>query len=430
MPQLGETVAEGTVSAWHKQVGDTVAKNDVLLEVETDKAAIEVPAPIAGTLAAIRVAAGETVEVGTVLAVIQAAGAAKSDASGDTRPVAKLEQAVVDSPAPGASGIAQARAPSGPPRNDRLRLSPVVRRLVAEHDLDPHAIEGSGRDGRITRSDVLAAIEGAGTSDTRIQPAAAVAEPERSPSATPSIPPATPRITPSLEGERIPFDRIRRLTAEHMVRSKATSPHVLQAIEVDFGAVDAVRGAARERWWRERGYSLTYLPFIARAVCLALKEFPRVNASVDGDSLIVHKPVNLAIAVALDLEGLVAPVIRGAADLTVSGLAQQIFETSRRAREHKLGPDDFKGGTYTISNNGSFGTLLTAPIINQPQVAVLSVDGIAKRPVVIESPGGDAIGIRPMGILAQSFDHRAIDGAYSGAFLGRVKELLEEKDWT
>jgi 2-oxoglutarate dehydrogenase E2 component (dihydrolipoamide succinyltransferase) len=231
-------------------------------------------------------------------------------------------------------------------------------------------------------------------------------------------------------GERIPFDRIRRLTAEHMVRSKATSAHVLQAIEVDFSAVDVVRGAVRDRWKRERGYSLTYLPFIARAVCLALKDFPRVNASVDGDSLVIHNKVNLAIAVALDLEGLVAPVLHGAGDLTVSGLAQQIFEISRRAREHKLGPDDLSGGTYTITNNGSFGTLLTAPIINQPQVAILSVDGIKKRPVVIEAATGDSIGIRPMGILAQSFDHRAVDGAYSGAFLDCVRSLLEDKDWS
>lgn len=427
MPQLGETVAEGTVAAWHKQVGDTVAKNDILLDVETDKAATEVPAPIAGTLEEIRIPAGRTVEVGTVLAVIRAADAEAGDMNGDTRPVAKLAAVPVDLPAAAASTAAEAIR-SAAPRNDRLRLSPVVRRLVAEHDLDPHAIEGSGRDGRITRGDVIAAIDGARGGDTRIQPAAAVPEPE--PVSPRAAAPSASRAAPSADGERIPFDRVRRLTAEHMVRSKATSPHVLQAIEVDFGGVDVTRGGARERWRRDRGYSLTYLPFIARAVCLALKEFPRINASVDGESLVVHRQVHLAIAVALELEGLVAPVIPNAADLTVSGLAQQIFETSRRAREHKLGPDDLKGGTYTISNNGSFGTLLTAPIINQPQVAVLSVDGIAKRPVVIESPAGDAIGIRPMGILAQSFDHRAIDGAYSGAFLARVKELLEDKDWS
>jgi len=429
MPQLGETVAEGTVSVWHKQVGDRVEKDDILLDVETDKAATEVPAPVAGVLAEIRVAAGETVDVGAILAVIAAPGevdqpaapavpeqrASMGSHSGAARPVAQLAGSP-DEPS-------ARRAPTE--RSERLRLSPVVRRLIAEHEIDPQTIDGTGRDGRITRNDVLSAVEQA-----RRQPAA---------QARPPAPPATERpaaaepaakpVMGPVDAERIEFDRIRRLTAEHMVRSKATSPHVLQAIEVDFSAVDAVRGPARERWFRDRGYSLTYLPFIARAVCLALKDFPRLNASVDGESLLVHKRINLAIAVALELQGLVAPVIRNAGDLTVSGLAQQIADTSRRAREHKLGADDLAGGTYTITNNGSFGTLLTAPIINQPQVAILSVDAIKKRPVVLESPGGDSIGIRPIGILAQSFDHRAVDGAYSGAFLDRVRDLLESKDW-
>jgi pyruvate dehydrogenase E2 component (dihydrolipoamide acetyltransferase) len=444
MPQLGETVAEGTVAAWHKQVGDVVAKDEVLLDVETDKAATEVPAPIAGTITEIRVAAGETVDVGVILAVIVAPGEAQQAAphtQNDSAAAAAPAAPVVTAPSPDAAAPAAARS-------ERLRLSPVVRRLIAEHEIDPEAIEGTGRDGRITRGDVLAAIEAGPRSDTQIQPVLSVTDTQTLVEGLPTVdipepvsPAATAKATDAKRddagqaavpagGERIEFDRIRRLTAEHMVRSKATSPHVLQAIEVDFSAVDAARGAVRERWWRERGYSLTYLPFIARAICLAIKDFPRINASVDGNSLVVHPNVHLAIAVALDLEGLVAPVVRNAGDLTVSGLAQQIFEISRRAREHKLGPDDLAGGTYTISNNGSFGTLMTAAIINQPQVAILSVDGIKKRPVVIESASGDALAIRPTGILAQSFDHRAIDGAYSGAFLACVRELLEEKDWS
>ena len=430
MPQLGETVAEGTVSVWHKQVGDTVDKDEILLDVETDKAATEVPAPIAGTITEIHVAAGQTVDVGVVLAVIMAPGEVESPVAepASTHDAPAAEQRV--DPAP--ESVPQRDVTA---RSERLRLSPVVRRLIAEHGIDPHGLNGTGRDGRITRSDVLAAIDRGQTQETRIQPAPAVAmiQPNAAPPAAPAVPAPAPVVQRGLSAgseERIAFDRIRRLTAEHMVRSKATSPHVLQAIEVDFSAVDAVRGAAREQWRRERGYSLTYLPFIARAVCLALKDFPRVNASVDGDSLVVHKGVHLAIAVALELEGLVAPVVRNAGDLTVSGLAQQISDISRRAREHKLGPDDLTGGTYTITNNGSFGTLLTAPIINQPQVAILSVDGIKKRPVVLETPSGDSIGIRPMGILAQSFDHRAIDGGYSGQFLACIRELLEGKDWS
>jgi len=426
MPQLGETVAEGTVAAWHKAVGDTVAKGELLLDVETDKAATEVPAPIAGVIAEIRVPEGQTVDVGVVLAVIRGVGEAEQ---ADDAPAAAAPTAATPAPqatgALGAGSAAAGVASQAAPRSDRLRLSPVVRRLLAEHGLDAGTIAGTGRDGRITRADVLAAAE-RGPAPAAQAPAAATRVD------VPAVQPGSSRPAPAAPSDagRVPFDRIRRLTAEHMVRSKATSPHVLQAIEVDFGVVDIARRAARERFKRERGFSLTYLPFIARAVCLALQEFPRLNASVDGDSLVVHPHVHLSIAVALGLDGLVAPVLRDAGELTVTGLAQRITDVSRRAREGGLGADDLAGGTYTLTNNGSFGTLLTAPIINQPQVAILSVDGIMKRPVVVESPIGDAIGIRPMGILAHSFDHRAVDGAYSGAYLARVKALLESKDWS
>jgi 2-oxoglutarate dehydrogenase E2 component (dihydrolipoamide succinyltransferase) len=435
MPQLGETVAEGTVAAWHKRVGDTVEKNELLLDVETDKAATEVPAPISGVLEKVLVEAGQTVEVGAVLAVISAPGERPEAGSPGFDPGAEHIELTGESDAADEPTLITPINLSS--SQDRLRLSPVVRRLIAEHQLDPHTIEGSGRDGRITREDVLAAIEHPSSvapaekladsdGDTVLEPRPPLAPEPSAAFAVRSEQPAD-RVEP--EGGRIAFDRIRRVTAEHMVRSKATSAHVLQAVEVDFAKVEQVRLAARERWRRERGYSLTYLPFIARAACLAIKEFPRINASVDGDGLLVHSGIHLSVAVALDLEGLVAPVIRNADDLTVSGLAQQINELGRRAREGKLAADDLSGGTYTLTNNGSYGTLLTAPIINQPQVAILSVDAIRKQPVVIEGPGGDAIGIRPVGILAQSFDHRAIDGAYSGAFLARVRSLLETKDW-
>jgi pyruvate dehydrogenase E2 component (dihydrolipoamide acetyltransferase) len=426
MPQLGETVAEGTVAAWHKAVGDEVRKDEILLDVETDKAATEVPAPIAGVIAEIRVPEGETVDVGAVLAVIRG-----PDEAAEAPAVTESEEAASRSTGADPTDGAPPREPPAPPvqsaapRSDRLRLSPVVRRLLSEHGLDPAAIQGTGRDGRITRADVLTAAASGEAAAPAVEPAAAV------PNARAERPAPMPDASKAAaDAGRIPFDRIRRLTAEHMVRSKTTSPHVLQAIEIDFGVVDSVRLAARDQFKRERGYSLTYMPFIARAVCLALKDFPRLNASVDGDGLVVHPHVNLSVAVALELEGLVAPVIRNAGELTVTGLAQRIVDLSRRAREGGLGADDLAGGTYTLTNNGSFGTLMTAPIINQPQVGILSVDGIAKRPVVVESPIGDAIGIRPMGILAQSFDHRAVDGAYSGAFLAKVKSLLETKDWS
>ncbi len=417
MPQLGETVVEGTIAAWHKKVGDTVAKDELLLDIETDKAATEVPAPEAGVITAILVKEGQTVDVGVVLAVINGPDKADADPTDTIKPdlaairagTSTPPAAVAVAPEPEPDPAPQAPTPPAAETGKRLRLSPVVRRLIAEQQLDAHQIQGSGRGGRITRSDVIAFAEARNTASAQIARPSAPAQPAA--------------------GERLTFNRIRRLTAEHMVRSKATSPHVLQAVEVDFSAVDQVRLALREDWRRDNGFSLTYLPFIARATCMAIRDFPRINASVDGDGLVMHHRVHLSIAVALGLEGLVAPVIRDAGDLTVSGLARRISEISARARDKVLGADDFAGGTYTLSNNGSFGTLLTAPIINQPQIAILSIDAIKKRAVVIEGPEGDAIGVRPIGVLSQSFDHRAIDGAYSAAFLDKLKTLLEQRDW-
>ena len=426
MPQLGETVAEGTVAAWHKKQGDTVEKNEILLDVETDKAATEVPAPVAGVIASVLVPEGETVDVGTVLAVIEAEGSADAPAATDKPAGEEAAEAKSGSPGKPSSGkrsgrrAAKTRGRGG--KSERLRLSPVVRRLLAEHEIDAKEISGSGRDGRITRKDVLAFVEQRTAADSSaVEPASKPASPKS---------PVQPTDDVAGEATRVPFDRIRRVTAEHMVRSKATSAHVMQAVEVDFSGVDRVRLQNRNDWRAKQGFSLTYLPFIACATCLALRDFPRVNSSVDGDALVLHPAVHLCIAVNLNFEGLVAPVIRNADALTVAGLARAIHDIGDRARKGELDPDEYAGGTYTLSNNGSYGTLMTGAIINQPQVAILSVDAISKRPVVVESPSGDAIAIRPVGILAQSFDHRAIDGAYSAAFLQRVRALLEEKDWS
>ena len=436
MPQLGETVAEGTVAAWHKKQGDAVEKNEVLLDVETDKAATEVPAPVAGVIASVLVPEGKTVDVGTVLAVIETEDAAKSatgseaseekgteESSSDPGSSAKRASAKRSARQPGkAAKGAKAKGRGG--KAGRLRLSPVVRRLLAENEVDAQEIAGSGRDGRITRKDVLSFVEQRAADESK--PAAP--EPATRPAA--AKPPAKPPSGAPGETTRIPFDRIRRVTAEHMVSSKATSAHVMQAVEVDFSGVDRVRMPKRNDWKSRQGFSLTYLPFVARATCLALRDYPNVNSSVDGDALVLHPAVHLCIAVNLNFEGLVAPVIRNADSLTVAGLAHAIHDIGDRARKGTLDPDEYSGGTYTLSNNGSYGTLMTGAIINQPQVAILSVDAISKRPVVVESPAGDAIAIRPVGILAQSFDHRALDGAYSAAFLQRVKGLLEEKDWS
>jgi 2-oxoglutarate dehydrogenase E2 component (dihydrolipoamide succinyltransferase) len=409
MPQLGETVAEGTVALWHKKVGDQVAVDDILADVETDKAAIEIPAAVAGVLKSILVLDGDTVEVGTVLAVIDD-GSTNDDEQGTVEPAALAPIAATEPVTPATEPVPVEKVAALPSREAGQRLSPVVRRLLREHDMQPGQINGTGRDGRVTRNDVLTAIASS-DGESRLMPG---------PAAAPV----------AAGGERIPFNRIRRVTAEHMVASKATSPHVLQAVEVDFSQVNRARNAARDAWRSQHGYSLTFLPFIAHAACTALKEFPNLNASVEDDALVIHPQVGFAIAVDLGDDGLVAPVVAAADTLSVAELSHRIRDVSERARSGKLTPDEFSGGTYTISNSGTFGTLITAPIINQPQVAILSMDGIRKRPVVVEGPAGDALAIRPVGILAQSFDHRAVDGAYSAAFLARVREILEQTDWS
>jgi 2-oxoglutarate dehydrogenase E2 component (dihydrolipoamide succinyltransferase) len=311
-------------------------------------------------------------------------------------------------------------------------LSPVVRRLLAEHDLDPSAIRGTGAGDRITRADVLAVI------DARSAGGDAPARP--APARTAPIPPAAPaplesrpQVVAAPSGERdevIPFSNIRRRTAEHMVRSKATSAHTLVAVEADFEAVDRVRRAERERFRAEEGISLTYLPFVARATIEALRAFPHLNASVGDDALIVHHDLHLGIAVDLDAEGLIVPVIHYADGKRLPVLARESADLASRARGRTLGADDIAGGTFTITNPGPFGTLITVPIINQPQVGILSTDGVKRRPVVVTLPdGSEGIAIHSVGVLALSFDHRAVDGAYASRFLAKLREVIETRDW-
>ena len=391
MPQLGETVLEGTVATWYKNAGDSVEKGELLLDVETDKAATEIEAPATGVLSSVNVPAGDTVDVGTVIAVIAIEGEEVEEVAA---PVAQV--AAATAPKPAAAGL--------PPKSGGGKISPAVRRLLKQHNLDIDNIPGTGRDGRVSKQDVEKYFASGASGGAVAAPAQQGAD-------------------------LIPFDRFRKITAEHMVRSKATSPHVLQAIDIDFTAVDAARLGKKDAWKSDKGYSLTYLPFVARAVCLSLVEFPRINASVEGEALQVHGDINLAIAIDLNHEGLVAPVVRSAGSLSVSKLAESFNDLVTRAKTRKLTADDLTGGTYTLSNPGPYGTLFTAPIINQPQVGILSMDAVKKRPVVVESDAGDDIAIRPVGILAHSFDHRAIDGAYSAAYLQKLKSIIEDTDW-
>jgi len=396
MPQLGETVAEGTVTKWHKKVGDAIKADEALFDVETDKVSTEVPAPVAGVVAEILVQEGATAKVGTRLAVIREAGGQAA------RPAVSIA-APATAPTP---SVAAATAGA----DARSRLSPVVSRLLAEHGLDARAIAGTGRDGRITREDVLAHVAQRGGAQ--------------------SSAPAQSAVPAAASGaETAPLNTIRKRTAEHMAKSWATVPHVLQAVEADFSRVDAARRAGGEQWKQREGFALTYLSFIACAVAAALVKFPRLNASFAGDHLVLHRRVNLGIAVDLNFEGLMVPVLKDAAGMALPRIARAVHDLASRARAGKLRPDDMTECTYTISNNGAFGTLLTAAIITPPQVAVLSTDAVRKRAVVIEGGQGDTVAVRPVGMLAQSFDHRAVDGAYSAAFLNEVKTMLETRDW-
>ncbi len=459
MPQLGETVTEGTITKWFKAVGDTVARDEPLFEVSTDKVDSEVPSPAEGVLTAILVQEGDTVDVGVALAVIAAPGSA----AGPTADPAAQPQPRSPDPAPVATAIPPTPTPPGPtaplpPLSDQPAgavtpdrpeaaavvpptaapaaaeppgavdqtrvLSPVVRRLLSDHGLDPASIPGSGLGGRITRADVESIIE-RGTVPSEV-PSIHSARTPVPPGAL--APVAAPASTD--RDEIVPFTNIRRRTAEHMVRSKATSAHTLMVKEIDYERVEQVRRLHGGRFREEEGFTLTYLPFVARASVEALAEFPHLNASVGDDALVVHRDINLGIAVDLDNEGLIVPVVHRAEELNLRGMARRIRDVADRARTKRLSLDDISDGTFSITNAGPFGTLITGAIINQPQVAILSTDGVSRKPVVVELPDGtETIGIHSIGLVAMNFDHRAVDGAYVARFLSRLSTILDDRDW-
>jgi 2-oxoglutarate dehydrogenase E2 component (dihydrolipoamide succinyltransferase) len=338
---------------------------------------------------------------------------------------------------PVAAAVASAAAVAAGVDDNRL-LSPVVRRLVAEHNIDTASLVGPGPGGRITREDVLDHIDrnGLKTTPTVAAPAPVVTAPAPvvtapAPVVTAPAPVSRPAVVSSDREQVIALSKIRKLTGSHMIMSKSTSPHAFSVVEVDYANVDRARAAIKDSWKAGEGFSLTYLPFISRAVVDALREFPHLNASIDGDNLIVHGYVELGIAVDLDYTGLLVPVVRNADGKRIRAIAREINDLASRARNRKLSPDEIQGGTFTISNNGSAGSVLTMPIINQPQVAILSTDAIVRKPVVVTATdGSESIAIHPVGNLSMSWDHRAFDGAYSGRFLARVKQILESQDWS
>jgi 2-oxoglutarate dehydrogenase dihydrolipoamide succinyltransferase (E2 component) len=433
MPQMGVSVAEGTIVEWRKRPGDWIEADETIADVTTDKIDVEIPAPASGRVRELLVEPGETVPVGTPLAEIDTAakpGEAHPEESErrEREPATNAQPSA--EPVTNGAGTAEAEA-------DRSGFhSPVVRRIAAKHGVDLGQVKGTGIGGRIRKRDLLAHIEG-GTArpepvlhtespyrpdepavEEPAKPEPATEEPERAKPVAPAAP--AEDLAP---GRREPMSPMRQVIARHMLDSRRTSAHCTTIVEADFSRVAARRSELRDQM-RRRGVNLTYLAFVARATVEALEEHPILNASVEGDEIVYHDDVNLGIAVALD-DGLIVPVIRQAQRLSVEGLAAEIADVATRARERRLEPDEVHGGTFTITNPGQFGAVLATPIINQPQVAILDLEAIVKRPVVVDGPEGESIAIRPMSFLCMSWDHRALDGATAARFLASIKDRLE-----
>jgi 2-oxoglutarate dehydrogenase E2 component (dihydrolipoamide succinyltransferase) len=408
MPQMGESIAEGTVTKWHKKVGDRVERDEPLFEISTDKVDTEIPSPTAGVLVEIRVQEGQTVPINTVVGVI-------GDKAGASPDAVEKEPSV---PAAAAPPRAAAPAPPPPPpvpaSGQRVRSSPLVRKMAREHQIDLTRLSGTGQGGRVRKEDVLQHLE------------SRPAETPAKPAPAPSPPPAPPPVPTSSFAGRIeiePMTAMRKSIAEHMSLSRRTSAHVTTVFEADVSRIVQAREAAKRLFERQEGVKLTYTPFFVRAVTEALKSHPPLNASIDGDRIVYKKDFNIGVAVALE-GGLIVPVIHHADEKSFLGLARAVGDLAERARTRKLKPEEVQGGTFTVTNPGPYGSLFGTPIINQPQVAILGVGGIHKRPIVVN----DAIAVRSMVYLALSFDHRLVDGAVADQFMAGVKRRLEAWD--
>jgi len=455
MPQLGETIIEGTILKWLKREGETIERDEPLFEISTDKVDTEVPSPVTGTVSKILVEEGQTVPVGTDLAEIsddgaaggdggQAAGAASTASASGESASAVAEGSAAEMPAvepatpqgaeaTAASATATPPAPSGgsddlPDRGPRSRiLSPLVRRLADEHGLDLSRIEGSGAGGRITKQDVLTAIDsgGAAAAVATLAPAEvpAPAAPAAAPAPTPTVAPVQPAVAGPGD-EVVPISHIRKLIGQHMLASLETSARAWTMVEVNVDHLVKLRDRAKDAFKAKHGVNLTYLPFVIRATCDALLTHPEVNAELRGEEIVRHRFVNMGIAVSYDA-GLIVPVIKGADAMNTVGLARAIADLAGRARAHQLKPDEIQGSTFTITNPGPYGSIASVPIINQPNTGILSLDAIQKRAVVID----DTIAIRSMVNISMSWDHRTIDGEIATRFLARIKQNLESWDF-
>lgn len=440
MPQMGESIAEGTIVKWFKSIGETVVKDEPLLEISTDKVDAEVPAPASGVLAQILHGPGETVAVEAVIAIIAAPGeAAQSPAA----PEPKSRATPQDTPPPPAPESkpepAPAAVPSPAPAPEdeeaallRQRSSPLVRRIAREHGVDIAQVPGTGIHGRVTKDDIVGFIE----KPAQPAPTMAPAEPSASPRATAPPQPVAAAASPSGPGPsfaadvvREPMSIMRQRIAEHMVMSRRTSPHVHTVFEVDVTRIARLREAEGKAFEARHGLKLTYTPFFLAAVIDGLKAFPVLNASIDGTDVVLHRHINLGVAVSLS-NGLIVPVIKHAEELSLIGLQRALTDLATRARSKQLKPDEVQGSTFSVTNPGPYGGLYGLPIINQPNVAILSTGGIHKRPVVVtDADGNDAIAVRSMMHIALSFDHRLVDGATADQFMARVKQVMEAAEF-
>ena len=445
MPQMGESIAEGTITKWLKKVGERVERDEPLFEISTDKVDAEIPSPAAGTLTEVRFKEGDTVEVNTVVAVLDGDGASapappvqsvseqpvKAEPPPSPAPVPEPPPPVETKPAPPSPAPVASAEPTAEELR-RTKSSPLVRKIAQEHGVDISQLEGTGLSGRVTKNDILSFIE-SGTAPTAAPakpeaPAAAApaAQPQPAPAEMPAPPPPKPQMGDRVEQMTV----MRKKIAEHMVLSRRTSAHVTTVYEIDMTRVAKLREQHRDSFYERTGTKLTYMPFIFETVNKALRKFPIFNAQVTGEQIIYKQDINLGMAVALDW-GLIVPVIKRADDLSISGLARAANDLADRARTKQLKPDEVTGGTFTITNPGVFGGLFGTPIINQPQLAILGVGKIEKRAKVMTSPDGDDfIGIRWMAYFALSFDHRVIDGADAERFLAFVKDQLETGDFS
>ena len=426
MPQMGESIFEGTITKWLKQVGDTVQRDEPLFEISTDKVDAEIPSPAAGTLSSIKAEAGSTVQINTVVAIIGGSAgstpAASAPAARPEPPAAQLSTSP-EGAEPAPAGDEEASAST----HERLRSSPLVRRIAKENEVDLNKVPGTGSSGRITKEDVLGFLSQKG--EPKTAPAAVSTTPEHPVAQAPVSKPAPASLPASAAGpkpgELVPMSRMRSIIAQRMVESKHTSPHVHTVFRIDMTRIVRLRDKEKSKYEQRNGVKLTFMPFIARAVIQALRKMPIVNASMEGDAIRYHQNVNLGIAVALDW-GLIVPIVKQAEEKSFLGVARSIVDLAERARGKKLKPDEVGGGTFTLTNSGIFGEQFGTPIISQPESAILGIGGLFKEPLVItDEYGTDSIAVRNVIHLTLGFDHRIIDGADAGKFMSEVKKYLE-----